>query len=461
MKNNTYLNKKSKKAQVTTLNALVTILVAVVIILLSTQLLTANTEQLVTSAQDVACRAYLQSFDSVGRVVSATQQFNEEQRFFGQISQYCRTERLIFDETDQEYVFNRLSQASRRCNERYGAGELDFLAFSQREGSYCFVCAEIEFIRDDDQETSFRYTDLANFMEQTIARDRNPEGKNYRELSNLFYVNVNGGKNSILRGQESITALESALIRDESRLALIGISDQFNYLMNIYQRELLTSQKTFVVYRYNVDGKSDILAGAQLQGTTLRAAATGYGQKRIACFAKTAAASTLTSLFPPAAVAIGVVGTTICAGSAALGAAGMAISAADQQSLSLHYPNIMGIFQFPGSYEQIPESDLRIIDNLNQKLENPSSLSFNDLESISQRVINRLNIEEMRIYERLEDGQTINEEELLSFITSLLRNQVQVTLSGIETFDFEQYVEILPESDFYRECGIVPNVNMR
>ncbi|MCH8519631.1 MAG: hypothetical protein LAT82_02655, partial [Nanoarchaeota archaeon] len=265
-----YIYKLKNKSQTLPLQVLAVALIAVVILLFTSGILSSNSERLVTAAQDAACRAYLESSaTTIARLGSSIEQLvRAEQTFFGQLPRYCRTEFLILEQRNEEYVSQRFSDAAQRCYNRYGAGELNFLGYTQREGSFCFICAEIEFENADSQDyQSYRYLDIATFMENEIPQQRNEERKNARELANLFYVDIKGGESALINTDLRIQSRFS-MYGEDTLPYFLNALENYEYFKNIYQREFRVQDKTYVVYRYELTSSDfdSLLAAQQLQG---------------------------------------------------------------------------------------------------------------------------------------------------------------------------------------------------
>ena len=553
----------SKKSQTLPLQILASLLIAVVILLFTTSLIGSTNEQLVTAAQDSACRAYLNSFNMAGQYIAPAQRLLQEQRLWNQLSLFCKTEFLLFESTNEEYVFSRLSQSARRCNERYGSGNLKFLDFTQRSGSYCFVCAEIEFENIENGDlTAFNYLEFGRWMEEEIPRDRNEERKNSRELSNLIYVHIYGDEESKLREARQ-QRLELISRQDsfsfESRTMLASIIEKYDYLENIYHRELFARDRTYVVYRYNLGTPSDnteltagLVAGRVALGATRFAPS--VGRVVLGCGASLGIACK--------ALVITAVGS-------------IAADLLNDYFMSSRIETLMSIFLLPGvQIQELDQTQITLSNLIENRFNNPQiEGAINDLNSIPSSYKNILNDENtitmrnLRLYEEFMEQQNIrlfieyfdyefptqarNRPELyyftprremdvynfdyilllntssdlwyaatdedalllplnqireefsensvvleileeLEYINSLnflelstrrtideTNPNLQITESQItdlftefseihsRTFDiegyfnFEQYVEIMPQEDFYRECGVVPNSNLR
>ena len=468
-KNNPYMNYYMKysnfiythlKSQTLPLIVLASILVSVLVLIFTIGLVGSTGEQLVTASQDAACRVYLEASASfVARSGTSVEQLaRAEQSFFGQLSRYCRTEFLLFEHRDEEYVFGRMSDAAIRCNRRYGSGELQFLDYFQREGSYCFICAEIEFEdADSSSRESFRYRDLGLFMENEIPKERNDERKTALELSNLFYVNVRGGDNTILETDLFIQSRSSYYTEDLVPY-FSSVVENYDYFRNIYNREFRVQDKTYIVYRYDlVQDIDNVLATQQLQGV-LTSAAYSFGKKRLGCMGKGLAASTVSG---PAAPIIGAISTVGCVAGAIGGAFSLYSSISQINLLEEDIPRIMSIFEFPNANHEFSQEDEQVLILVNNWISNPSSFSPSDLDRISPFILNNLDSTNRRIYQRIQQGEEINENTLNEFITEVSLRQISVIMRNIESFNFEQYVEIMSQGDFYRECGIVSNTNLR
>ena len=550
----------SKKSQTFALQILASLLIAVVILLFTTSLIGSTNEQLVTAAQDSGCRAYLNSFNMAGQYIAPAQRLLQEQRLWNQLSLFCKTEFLLFESTNEEYVFSRLSQTARRCNQRYGSGNLRFLDFTQRSGSYCFVCAEIEFENIEAGDlTTYNYLEFGKWMEEEIPRDRNEQAKNSRELSNLIYVDIFGGdEERKLREarQQRLELINRPLVSFESKTMLAAVIEKYDYLENIYHRQLFARDRTYVVYRYNqgLPDNTELTAGLVAGRVALGATrfAPVIGRTVLGCGASLGIA---------------------CKALVAVAIGSIAIDLINDQFMSSRIETLMTIFLLPGiQVQELNQNQMLLSELIQNRINNPTiEAAINDLSSIPSSYQDSLNNEnsitlrnlqlyreflqqqEISLFSRHfefatqartrpelyyftprvnmdphefdyilllnissdiwyaatdEDAELIsidnvreefNDNELVLEILEELNNinrlnfrdlttsriidesnlDLQISSDEIrnlftqfleihsDTFDiegyfnFEQYVEIMPQEDFFRECGVVPNTDLR
>ncbi|MFT4243866.1 MAG: hypothetical protein ACMXYB_00230 [Candidatus Woesearchaeota archaeon] len=469
------IHQQNKKSQTMSLVVLASFLISILILVLMINVIGSTGEQLVTASQDAACRIYLEASASViARSGTTIEQLAvAEQTFFGRLPQYCRTEFLIFEHTDEEYVFSRLSDAALRCNRRYGSGELRFLDYSQREGSYCFVCAEIEFENvDSSNRESFRYKNLGSFMEDEIPRERNDERENARELSNLFYVDVRGGENQRLELENRIysSSLDTQ-IKNE-------ITPIFDYFNSLYTREFRVTEKNYVVYRYQAIQPSalNVAAGVGAAAVVSRTVRRGiYAAGRgVFSLAKGAGACVLGT----ASVVGTIAGCSILFYSI-YGVSNMVFDHMDQREIQSILEEMRAVFYYPGLEIEPTSRQQAQFQEMENIIDNPSiesAMSFinsysniNDVELTKQSEETLEALQNVHTFNRFESRQEeemdqlrkqTSQEKIQQLFTELLTFEVSNS-PIVSNFNFEQYVEIMPQGDFYRECGIVSNTQDR
>ena len=480
-------NMYEKKSEVTSLQALVTILLAVIILLLSAEVLNSNSEQLVSTAQDAACRTFLEGYDSLlGRGEATRERFSAESSFFGEITKFCRTERLIFESREEEDVFNRYAQASRRCYERYGSGDLNFLDFTQRSGSYCFVCAEVEFENVEDSENQvYLYRDLGKWMEEEIPQRNNKNRESFRELLNLLYIQllsekVEGGEGISIQQADDMIQNNQEDYNDEQALISKSLDEQYLYLRSMYYRELPIQEKSYIVYKYeNKDSyaplTTSVATGAVAGASAAVAKKVGYKKaasfvlKKATCYGTAGVVGatgfiTLGAGFA-AGGAIAATCTAISVGTTVATAAVIYDLYEDSSSLALKAQTLASVFAYPGieSEGNLNEEDIKLLEDIQsliEKVENSQEpqLLADDLPVIPKSVIDGLSNEQEDDYESIVNGNPLRDEEKIKkLISGLLIVQSQKMMDGVETPDFTQYVEILPQGEFYNQCGPIPN----
>ncbi|MCH8519979.1 MAG: hypothetical protein LAT82_04465, partial [Nanoarchaeota archaeon] len=187
--------------------------------------------------------------------------------------------------------------------------------------------------------------------------------------------------------------------------------------------------------------------------------ASNYATKRIACAGKGIVASISSG---PGAAIVGTLSTIGCVGSAAIGLFGLYSTVSQINLLQADIPLIMSIFKFPGIETELTpqqEISLQLISNW---LNDIDSFNYEDLNQISPFILNNLEGDPRRTYDRINRGDTnINQNSLQELVSQIALRQVSIITNTQDSFDFEQYVEIMPQSDFYRECGVVTNTNLR
>lgn len=462
---NTLNNYKKKHSQMGSLQALVTILLAVVIILLSINVLNSNSSQLVSATQDAACRTFLQSYDTLaGRGEATRERFSAESSFFGELVNFCRTELLIFESRDKEDVFNLYSQAARRCYERYGSGNLNFLDFTQRKGAYCFVCAEVEFENVEDGEfQSYSYEELGKWMEEEIPENRNINRENYRDLSNLLYVSLlEGADIRLVRDQ---IQSQSSEFTGESRLAFISLQAQFDYLNSIYTRELPIQEKSYVVYKYENDDLYNPLVGAMvstgLASRAVRQGAMSYVKKRSKCFglAGAVASTGLVTVGAGTVAGAGIAGICAITTVVEIGVAGAVVYDAmnDQNTLSSLATDMISVFKLPGAQGEISQENEELLYRFSQLAQEGIRVRAQDLQDIPVSIVNALPDDERITYDSILRSESVNSNKEKELIGRLLIIQSERIFNNLETASWDQYVEILPQAEFYNQCGPVPN----
>ncbi|MFP4402278.1 MAG: hypothetical protein ACLFPL_03510 [Candidatus Nanoarchaeia archaeon] len=466
-----YNNNKYKQAQLFSMRFLVILILAIIIWLLSASMISSNQEAIVSSAQDIACRGFLQTYDALrGDALNAAAKVTESRNLFSELGRFCKTDKLTFTSTDKEYVQERFAQASRRCYERYGSGELDFLDFTQREGSYCFICAEVEF-EDNDQQEAYQYREIGEWMSENTDPEDNEDDLSYRDLSNIFYITAD----------EELTEQDFPRIEDlqfedeviENFGSELGEINQFiKYVRDTYTREITTTEKSYVVLRYNAEGLSynQILIGAG--ATAAGTAATGYAVKKGACFLSGIALS-----FTGFGTIAGIGKTAACLKSTIQDGAKLVRGAIKISKFLSSMPAI----KIGGTVALGSLGGSSILgEDVNIDPEDPQSFidAIQNRELIiSNRVKNQLSDENRELLESIEKGEVriqsntaqpgrgasqdaVTEDDIQSLILELVDLEVKELQQRGELPDFKQYSEILPESEFYRQCGVVPDARL-
>jgi len=463
--------KYSKSAEVSiSLQALITLMIAVVILILSATALNSNRERVVTVTEDLACQAYLQTYSSLaGKVLSIEEQLRTGNQLFAEFTKYCKTGRIYIEGEIPNEIFEEYAEASRRCWQRYGSGEMKFLDFTQREGSYCFVCAKVSF-EDRDFDQAYRYRDLGVWMEQNKPEEDNEEGLTYKEASNLFYTNYNG--NSGGQNPDNIRVSLTNMLQDDDLSdytpVLIETSELVNYLYSVETRVIHPEENQFVVFRYNLDDSGFETAAAQVATGVVAQAALGFGVKKIACYAA-AGIVTATGLGAPvgAAIAIGcsLKGAVTAATTAANTYRGVNRIGEIQEDIGKFYPN------------SLAPDDLREFQQYRRWLESNDELRdfvnnggrINIPRNIEERLRGTAQYDELvEVFDNINSGRvTLSAEDISSnsqkfqnirnLISTIVFLQTMLAMENSQLPNFEQYTEIIPESEFYEACGNIPN----
>lgn len=459
------------KNSLTTLNALGTVVITLLVVILISVILGNSEERLVSAVEDLACRSYLESYNSLaGQALAFQNTYNQKSRFFGEFTRYCRTERILIEETEKEKVYEEISQTTRKCWNRFGSGELNFLdGFTQREGSYCFVCATLNF-EDEDLQVAYSNSDLGRWMENEIPKDKNEENLNYRELSNFFYTDFtqNSENVHIETFRDELISSVSDEEFEEYRPLLIEVSELFNYLYGVEYRTITPQETQFVVYRYNLDDSSFETSAAQVATGVATGVALRFGAKKIACYAAAGLVG-LTGVGAPVGTAIAVG----CTGAGVLGAGKAAKKGVDAYEKVGEFQQNIGKF-FPKSSNKLLS---KLTEQEKEHLKWYSDMLKSDDETVKKlladgnlkapkipkNVIARLKKskdpdtkEFVKQYES-SGFKKFNPTNLRNFASTILSTQSAIAMENSELPDFSQYVEIVPESEFYELCGTVPN----
>lgn len=464
--------KSFKSAEVTiSLQALITILLAIVILIFSATSLGSNREQLVSVTEDLACQAYLQTYSSLGgKLLDAGERIRTGNQLFAEFTKYCKTEKIYVEGDIPNEIFEEYAEAARRCWNRYGSGEMQFLDFTQREGSYCFVCAEMSF-ENREFDGAYRYRDLAQWMEENKPEKNNDEQLTYMEDSNLFYTAY--ASNSGGRNLDSFRNSLAQRLEDEELMAdygplIIETNELFNYLYSVENRVIHPKENQFVIFRYNLDDSGFETATAQVAVGVVSQAALGFGVKKIACYAA-AGVVTATGLGAP-------VGAAIAIGCALKGAVTVANTARNthrginaveevQEEISRFYPNSLTPDQ-RRQFEQY-RSWLNNNDELRDFVNNGGKIKIPP--SIEQRLRGTAQYDELvEIFDDINNGRvridatditsnTPKFQNIRNLISTIVYLQTMLAMENSELPNYKQYTEVIPESEFYESCGNIPN----
>lgn len=451
---------------------LISLVLAFMILILSAVALNSNSEKIVSVTEDLACQAYLQTYSSLaGKVLSIKEQLRTGNQLFAEFTKYCKTDRLYIEGENQEEIFEEYADATRRCWTRYGSGELKFLDFTQREGSYCFVCAKVSF-EDKDSEKIYLYRDLGSWMNEKIPKDDNEEDLSYKELSNLFYTNY--GKYGDDDSRNIKDNVDKMLLNEELedfRPLLIETAELVNYLYTVETRTIHPKENQYIIFRYNLDDSGFENAAAKVATGIATQAALGFGVKKIACYA-TGAVVTGAVGVATLGTAAPAVGTAIFIGCSALGAGKLAKTyergADTYKDLNKIQDQMSNFLKHNGAnLDKNQKEHLEWLSTMMGK----NSDEINDLirkgefkpPKLSKSVMENLrkNPEFKDLANYLDDG---NYDQLTKDISKFRRFAAATSslialqsMQNLELPNFEQYTEIIPESEFYEACGNIPN----
>ena len=454
------------KNSLTTLNALGTVVITLLVVILISVILGNSEEKLVSTVEDLACRTYLESYNSlVGQSLAFKDRYNQESKFFGEFTRYCKTEKILIEETEKEKIYQEISETTRKCWNRFGSGELKFLDFTQREGSYCFVCATINF-EDEDLEVAYSNSDLGRWMDNEIPKDKNEENLNYRELSNFFYTDfTQNSENLHIESFRDDLANSLTLEKyEEYRPLLIEVSELFNYLYGVEYRTITPQETQFVVYRYNLDDSSFETAATQVAVGVATGAALRFGAKRIACYAA-AGIVAATGVGAPAGAAIAVG----CTGAGVLGAGKTVQKGAEAYDKVTDIQKNVGKF-YPKTLSRKDSAEFKkYVSWLDNNLELKKYVASGGKIKIPKKIETKLRgtkeyDELVKLYDDINAGNFKGKEiepatlkQIVKLVSAVIALDAMLAIENGALPDFSQYVEIVPESEFYELCGTVPN----
>lgn len=337
--------------------------------------------------------------------------------FFSNINVQCKKDRISISEDDKETVFREVADSMYRCWNRYGSGEHDFMSNVDTEGEWCYTCAKIDFeenavfglsLSQQEQEI-FEYKEFIRW-----TRENSPEDSedSYYDSMRLLYTDMNDQDlveiNQIMRDFE--LTVEEIQEEPEMRALVAHTSDEYQDLIDLRTKKINTAEDIYVVYKYN---RAD--DGAVVE--VMSAMAVSFGTAIV--------------------VDIGVGLVTGGAGFAKLVATGAKNTA-----------KLLKLGRVIEAVKKIGKA---------KKFSKTYTISEDAVDSLTRSVRATEGIEEVA-----STGTTVAS-------TGLTSRQITTGLSslaagGITFSEFDlslnhlQYVDIMPQSQYLRECGLEPRM---
>ncbi len=195
-----------------------------------------TTTSVANEAQEFACKSLISVKDTkIGKVAD----------FFYNINYKCHKDKIIVKSTDKKEIFKEIADESVRCWKRYGEGKKDFLANYDTQGNWCFVCGEIEFKNNEDV---YKYNNFINYLKSENFSSKKKEKKKYFEIFNIKYTD--SSSDELFNIKNDLNELLSEKDSSIKQTALI-LGEQYLYLQNLRSKEIDTSDKLFVVYKFD------------------------------------------------------------------------------------------------------------------------------------------------------------------------------------------------------------------
>ncbi len=191
-------------------------------------------------ANDIACRAYLNSKDSaLGDVVS----------MLNMIDLKCKKDEItISTKKGKNEVFKTIAEESKRCWYRYGSGEYDFMQSYGKAGNWCFKCGEIDF--KDGNVKPYEFNDFVSWINSNDFRYSNGTRVKYSQTFNMKYTDVSDEELKEIKNDIDDLIRNGEDAENYKGFYLI-FNSQYNYLRDLKMKKIDSSYKTFVVYRYD------------------------------------------------------------------------------------------------------------------------------------------------------------------------------------------------------------------
>jgi hypothetical protein len=218
-------------------------------------------EYLTSMADDVACQTFLQGKSwNAGKLAD----------FFHTLNYRCEKDYLEWDEPEsKEAVYSTVADRMHSCWRRYGRGEYDFMSNLGTQGKWCFTCGTIEA---SNTGSTYPFSDFIKWTKKTKLPEN--ESQNYYKSMNLQYANYSAGTGEYQDLADAMVDMKAQAIADTDPFynQFIGyLDEQYTALLDLRSKEIDTTEKTYIVYRYDRAPNSY----SQVFNNVLSSAATG------------------------------------------------------------------------------------------------------------------------------------------------------------------------------------------
>ena len=231
--------KKKKSANITFV--FLTIIIAVLSMFLIMHTFFSVKNSIVSASDDVACRAYLSLKDNWAANLAMQ---------FSNINKKCKEDKITISSTDKNKIYKTVADESKRCWSRYGKGKLNFLGKYGTSGSWCFVCGRITF--KNKNQKKYPLNDFIIWSDKNNVVLKNGTRVPYSKTFNMKYTNATDS--DIFKLKNNIQSLMSE--KDTQPLVPV-LTEQFNFLVDLKNKEINPNQNTYIVYRYDTMNMSD------------------------------------------------------------------------------------------------------------------------------------------------------------------------------------------------------------
>jgi len=201
---------------------------------------------LTTESSDIACRSYVSLKGSVPVQIG---------EFFMELNNKCKKDYYSEKVKSEDEAFDLVSESMKRCWNRYGEGKYDFLNSFNKDGNWCFECAEIDFKNSNEKigKESLKYKDYIDYLDKKKIN----ETSSYLDYMNLkyYYPSDDDEDQEFVSIKSSLDEILQDGGDDQKSIALI-LSDRYSYLNDLRKKEINLDEKVFVVYRYDKPDKN-------------------------------------------------------------------------------------------------------------------------------------------------------------------------------------------------------------
>jgi hypothetical protein len=453
-------------------------------------------------SDDLKCRMLVMGKDNVAYSFLNT--------FFNKLNYQCKKDDITLDASNQEQIFQTLADRTASCWYRYGEGKYDFLSKFSGKGEWCFVCSHISFKNSNGQV--YEYNDVGdknNFIyyltHTTYKKDKDGKPITYGEYVNLKYTPVS--KKEITELYKEISSLQGEDNVDKYKGLLLSNLISLNDLRS---KDIDTSQNLYVVYRYNrlTSKEQAENVGNSVFYTTLAGIFIGGAIESIVLTAGTCALSVITSITGVGALIFG----ALCAdntmnivknglkGYKTAAEISLKITKLDKITTKISsmikftkdYKKAKLLEKFTGDISEINSvatklekydpkkaADLRKIQevakimgvkNINE-IKESTKMSPKAIENLYEFMKNyppenfkniKNNKELIKVFNELKNGKKINElspsdklalKDYFKIASTATIAAASGYLASLYSADSTQYVDIMTQEEFYRECG--------